>query len=66
MSHTVVREDELDRYRQAVEHRLGALLACAPDDELDRFFEHVEQCFERGTDPPACAHMWLALRKRPL
>jgi hypothetical protein len=53
------RERQLDDYRQAVERHLGAALAQTRDGDLERFFEHVERCFDWGVSGPACSRTWV-------
>jgi len=52
-------EERLDAYRQAVERLLGMHLLPIQEDELDRFFDHVVACFERGEQEADCARGWL-------
>jgi hypothetical protein len=54
------RERELDWYRTAVERYLGPWLTFTPDEELQRFFDHVERCFDWGISAPACGRTWIA------
>lgn len=51
-------DDPLDRYRQAVERRLGDKLVLLEERDYERFFDHVITCFERGLDAAECAHAW--------
>jgi len=53
------RERELDQYRQAVERYLGGWLARMPDRDFERFFEHIERCFDWGVSAPACSRTWV-------
>jgi len=57
------REARLDGYRQAVERLLGMHILPLDDAELDRFFDHVVDTFERGIAEPDCARSWLTLRR---
>jgi hypothetical protein len=56
----VERERELDWYRQSVERYLGVWLSLSEDEELERFFDHVERCFDWGISAPACGRTWVA------
>jgi hypothetical protein len=56
----VERERELDWYRESVERYLGHSLAFWEDEDLERFFEHVERCFDWGISAPACGRTWVA------
>ncbi len=51
-------EDPLDRYRRAVEGRLGDKLVLLDEQDYERFFDHVITCFERGVGPAECARAW--------
>ena len=53
------RERQLDHYRQAVERYLGAWPTGVPGGDFERFFEHVERCFDWGVSAPACARTWV-------
>jgi hypothetical protein len=58
-SRILEREDALDRYRQEVEGGLRGRLSGAQDEDLERFFEHVERCFDWGVSPSAGAKTWV-------
>jgi hypothetical protein len=55
--------DSLDLYRIAVEHHLATGGTPVADDELETFFDHVIEEFERGAEPTECAARWA---RRPL
>ncbi|MGO9833628.1 MAG: hypothetical protein ACLP1X_05380 [Polyangiaceae bacterium] len=57
-------EERLDGYRHAVERLLGTHLLPLEDVELDRFFDHIVDSFERGVQEGDCARGWLAARRR--
>jgi hypothetical protein len=57
------REERLDGYRQAVERLLGMHILPLEDVELDRFFDHVVDTFERGIEEADSARSWLRLRR---
>jgi hypothetical protein len=59
LSRVVDRMNELDRYRLAVEQQLGLRVLGAQQEVYERFFEHVERCFDWGVSAAACARTWV-------
>jgi hypothetical protein len=52
------KELELDRYRREVERLLGTLIHLEKHDDYERFFHHVEACFDCGVPAGSCARTW--------
>jgi hypothetical protein len=50
--------DSPDLYRIAVEEHLAQDGAPVADDDLEGFFDHVIEEFERGAGPSECAARW--------
>lgn len=59
------REQELDCYRREVEQVLGILIHLENHDDYERFFRHVEACFDWGVTAQACARTWAASGEAP-
>jgi hypothetical protein len=51
--------DSLDLYRIAVERHLANCGTPVLDENLEAFFDHVIEEFERGSGPADCAANWL-------
>jgi hypothetical protein len=51
--------DSLDLYRIAVEHHLETRDTPVADEDLEAFFDHVIEQFERGAEPAQCAAAWV-------
>jgi hypothetical protein len=52
-------EDDLDRYRYAVERLLGDDLVLDDEADVEAFFEFVIACYDAGETPSDCARRWL-------
>ena len=55
--------DLLDSYRIDVERIVGECDTHVPDEELERFFSHVIDCFELAKSAEICAIEWVVGRR---
>jgi hypothetical protein len=62
VTHDLPAEDDLDRYRCAVEQLVGDALALYDEADLEMFFAFVIACYDRGNAAPECARRWAETR----